>query len=396
MIRAGLSVLAVIASAHGAGLDDWSMGWDAQYRVRSISDTGLDFMTGDARHNISHRARLGVHLDAPGALELRVMIQDVRLWGEEAHTLNDTRADGLDMREAWVSDEWDALSLKLGRQAFLLDDQRIIGAVNWTQRGRVFDGAVLRYAPAALTVQAFGFRLAESDPRGGDGHIADADRAESDLIGVHLQAPIGDWLTASALAMHVLVEASARTTVGAHLAGKRGGVDYAASYYLQASEAIDASGSAQLIAARLGYTRAALAGLGARIWFDRLGGDGTPTGSFATPFATNHKFYGYMDRFIDTVNDPLALGLMDVGGGVSVTPAGHRIGIDAHVFRSVEPGPGGARHFGTELDARWAWKISPHQSLAVVYGLFLPGDLTEATAGDQLEHLAIVTLDTQR
>ena len=382
------------SAAQAALPDDWTLGVDGQYRVRGISDTGLDFADGDARHNISHRARMGARLTGPSGLELRLQLQDVRFWGEERHTLNDFSADGLDVHEASVSNRFgEATSLRVGRQSFALDDQRIMGAVDWTQRGRAFDGAVLKYARDALSIQGFGFRLAESHGRGGDGHIVDPDVAESDLVGLHVHAKIDARLQASGLVMHVFVDEEARTTAGVHLSGKASGLDYAASYYYQASEAGGESGTAQLIATRVGYTLDAPLSPGVVLWFDRLGGDGTPEGSFATPFATNHKFYGYMDRFIDTVGDPMGLGLMDVGGGLVATPAkGLKTAVDAHIFQSVEAGPDDAQAFGTEVDVLLKWTISKQQSLTGVYSVFLPGDLTE---GEVPEHFGSLTFNTQ-
>lgn len=389
--------LALASAAQAAVPADWTLKIDGQYRVRGISDTGLDYVDDASRHNISHRARLGAHLKGPGGLELRLQLQDVRFWGEERQTLNDFSADGLDLHQAWVSNQWgDYTTLRLGRQAFALDDQRIVGAVEWTQRGRVFDGAVLKYAAKTLIVQGFGFRLAESDGRGGDGHIADPDIPESDMVGLHAHAKFHKGFEASALVMHVLIEDNARTTAGVHLNGKAAGLDYAASYYFQASEVGGESGTSQLIATRVGYTLDAALSPGVRVWFDRLDSDGTPEGSFATRFATNHKFYGYMDRFIDTVGDPFGLGLVDVGGGLVATWAkGLKSSIDGHLFESVEDGPEGARTFGTEVDVLLKWQVNAKQSLVVVYGVFLPGDLTEATAGDVPEHLGFVTFNTQ-
>lgn len=391
----GLCLL--LGSAQAALPDDWTLSVDAQYRVRGMSDTGLDFVDDDARHNISHRARLGALLAGPSGLEFRLLLQDVRFWGEARNTLNDFSADGLDVREAWVANHWgDFTSLRLGRQNLSLDDQRIIGAVDWTQRGRAFDGAVLKYAAKTLSVQAFGFRLVESDARGGDGHITDPTVAESDMAGLHVHADFHEGLTASALLMHVFIDDFARSTAGVYLSGKAAGLDYSAAYYFQASEVAGEAGTSQLIATRVGYALDVAGSPGAHVWFDRLDSDGTPEGSFATPFATNHKFYGYMDRFIDTVGDPLGLGLVDAGGGLVATPTkGLKTGADAHLFQSVEDGPDGARAFGTEVDVHLKWSISKQQSLVAVYGVFLPGDLTEATAGEEPEHLGFVTFNTQ-
>jgi hypothetical protein len=377
--------------------DGWSLTIDGQYRTRSFWDTGLDFVDDDPRHNINHRARLGTRVEGPKGLTLRMVLQDVRLWGEETNTLNDFTANGFDVYEAWVqnalgADAW----LRVGRQAISLDDQRIIGAVGWVQRARSFDGLRLQAKFGAVTAQAFGFRLVESHARGGDGIILDPSVEESDLVGAHVHAKIDDALKVSALVSSVLLKDNTRTTAGVYATGKAAGAAYNGAFYYQASETNGESGSSMLMAVEASYTldvklKPALVGR-----FERLTGDGTPEGTFATPFATNHKFYGEMDFFLNTVAQTFNLGLQDVGGGLRLTPAPWmKVFIDVHAFSSVEPGADDASSFGIETDARLWFRLNDHQTLVTVYGLFQPGDLFEAAKGSEAEHFGYLTFDSR-
>ena len=382
-----------------------TLSFDGQYRLRAIADTGLDFVDGDGemvddgRQNISHRARLGATWKSDQGVVVRFLLQDVRLWGEEANTLNDFDANGLDVRAAWVAlPLGDVGKLTLGRQFFSLDDQRIVGAVGWTQRARAFDGGVLQLDFAPVTAKVFGFQLVEGDPRGGDGTIAEPGADEVELVGAHVHAKLGDALGISALGMTELTDGDGRTTLGAHLSGKAAGLHYAGSFYHQMAEVAGESGSSNLIAARLGYTLDAAWKPSVTAWFEQLSGDGTPEGTFATPYATNHKFYGEMDLFLNTVAHTGALGLTDIGGKLAAKPADRlTTSVAVHLLGSVEPGPDDESSFGTEIDVKAVIGLGRGVGLAVLYGIFLPGDLVEARLGEAgvAEHFGYLTLDAK-
>jgi hypothetical protein len=377
--------------------EDWSLRFDGQYRVRTFFDTGLDFVDDDPRHNVNHRARLGTLLKGRDGMQVRLVLQDVRLWGEETNTLNDFTANGFDVFEAWVQnplgkDAW----LRVGRQAISLDDQRIIGAVGWVQRARSFDGLRLQARFGKIKAQAFGYRLVESDARGGDGIILDPTVEESDLLGVHVHGAFADAFKVSVLGMHVFLKDNARTTAGVHITGKAADLRYTASAYFQAAEAGGESGSSTLLATEVQYTLPGSLKPGIVARFEQLGGDGTPQGTFATPFATNHKFYGEMDFFLNTVRDTANLGLRDIGGGLRLAPAPwFKAFADVHLFSAVEPGPNEETNMGIETDLRLWFGLTKNQSIVTVYGLFVPGELFKQTRGEEAEHFGYLTFDSK-
>ncbi|WP_128545507.1 alginate export family protein [Larkinella soli] len=82
-------------------------------------------------------------------------LQDVRVWGQDASTINrTTHADlnGLMIHEAWAeialtdtSYKAGELALKIGRQELVYDDVRLLGNLDWLQQGRRHDMALLKY-----------------------------------------------------------------------------------------------------------------------------------------------------------------------------------------------------------------------------------------------------------
>ncbi|WP_165784681.1 alginate export family protein [Solitalea longa] len=95
---------------------------------------------------ISQRARLNFNFtDKSSKLKLGASLQDVRTWGSAAQ-LNVNNPNSFDIHQFWGEILFtERFSLKVGRQELAYDNQRIIGAVDWTQQGRAFDAAVLKY-----------------------------------------------------------------------------------------------------------------------------------------------------------------------------------------------------------------------------------------------------------
>lgn len=97
-------------------------------------------------------------------LKFGLSIQDVRVWGQDISTINRTTSpenNGVMLHEAWgeisLTDTTlknKALSLKIGRQELVYDDQRLIGNLDWLQQARRHDAAVLKYETKAWMLHA--------------------------------------------------------------------------------------------------------------------------------------------------------------------------------------------------------------------------------------------------
>lgn len=102
----------------------------------------------------SQRTRLQFAYNAY-RLKLGVTAQDVRVWGQDVSTINRTTTgdlNGLMLHEAWAEIQLTdtvvknkTLSLKIGRQELVYDDQRLLGNLDWLQQGRRHDAALLKY-----------------------------------------------------------------------------------------------------------------------------------------------------------------------------------------------------------------------------------------------------------
>jgi hypothetical protein len=382
-----LSCLLLLASggtAHAADppsldvYDDVQLSFDGQYRPRFLFHTGQDFLgkASEKREFFTHRARLGATIDFREKVAVTVRIQDVRHWGEEADTLGDFSADGLDAHEAFlVTRPADWLSLKVGRQEIVFDNARLVGNVDWVQRGRSFDAVRADISSDRVTLSTFYSKLIEKDASPDTANPA-LPANDADFAGAHVEVAITD---AHKVAPSYLFRGDQETgnyrhTVGAYGAGKGSGFDYSLEAFFQTGHHADQNVKAFLGAVSGGYTYDAPTKPGVKLWGEVLTGDGTPEGTFDTLFATNHKFYGEMDVFLNIPVHTANLGLVDLGGRASVKP--HEklaLNVDLHHLRSVESDAQGESMFGNELDVKLVYKPIEHLDVRLLGAAFFPG-----------------------
>ncbi|HEY0655630.1 MAG TPA: alginate export family protein [Chryseosolibacter sp.] len=113
----------------------------------AIRDTVPAFFT-------SQRSRINLGFSSH-RLKLYTSIQDVRVWGQDASSINRNNATGSDgfmVHEAWAEisliDTGKVVknfTLKIGRQELVYDDVRLLGNLDWLQQARRHDAAVLKF-----------------------------------------------------------------------------------------------------------------------------------------------------------------------------------------------------------------------------------------------------------
>jgi Alginate export len=95
---------------------------------------------------ISQRSRLSFNYKME-KVSFGMSVQDVRVWGQDASTINNGDGAKLGVHEAYaetvLSDSL-GLSLKVGRQELVYDDVRLLGNLDWLQQGRRHDAALLK------------------------------------------------------------------------------------------------------------------------------------------------------------------------------------------------------------------------------------------------------------
>jgi hypothetical protein len=112
-----------------------------------VADTAAAFFT-------SQRTRVNFGY-AGHRFKVFAAIQDVRVWGQDASSVNRITTDpndGLMIHEAWAEvslvDTGKVIknfSFKIGRQELVYDDVRLLGNLDWLQQARRHDAALLKF-----------------------------------------------------------------------------------------------------------------------------------------------------------------------------------------------------------------------------------------------------------
>lgn len=118
-------------------------------------------------------------------------------------------------------------------------------------------------------------------------------------------------------------------------------------------------------------------------------------GAFHTLYATNHKYYGYMDVFLDPAARTRDAGLLDGMAAASLSLAQSlTLDVDAHGFWLQQELPAATeRLIGWELDVTLPVPLGPGQQLQLGYSAFRNGPAAPLLGlgdDDKVSHWAYV------
>ncbi len=323
----------------------------------------------------TQRTRLTANYSS-GSFSSRLSIQDVRTWSEETSTLKDYSADGMDMHEAWVHFGGNTFA-RVGRQEVALDGQRLIGAVNWTQQARAFDGVLLGHVnpDANYSIYLFGARLGE----GVDVYVAYPRKTFGNIA---LSIPL-IYLTNDGIAGHG--DVLGQFTGGFHASAK-GDLSWRLEGYFQQTSVGDADPTtAMMVGARVGMKVSSM--LSPVLWVDYLSGADAENNkhTFSTIAATNHKFYGFADHFLNVGVHTKGGGLIDIALKNTGSIAGGKLHIALHHFMLA--GPDSQEFEGTigqEIDVIYTRKIADGLKIQAGVTVFMDGgDFVYANQADK-------------
>ena len=300
----------------------------------------------------SMRVRLGLEAVIDANLTVFAQLQDVRLWGEETHPLFDYRADNLDLHQGYIryrGEKLDWLTTTIGRMEATFGGERLVGPVGWTQQGQSFDGVRADVAHGLGHLSVIAYRIGEE--------TAVSVVADRELYGTYATLQdIGPGML-DVYWLYDRIEGAVKTDQ--HSLGTRyvfsvaGDIEGRVEGTFQTGTRGAVDVSAYMLGARLG--KSLLDGrAGVTLWYDYLSGDdaaSAETGVFQTLFATNHKFYGLADVFLDLPAHTSGSGLQDMAVKLSwrLTDA-IGLGADVHSFRAAKRRALSGSHFGEEID----------------------------------------------
>ncbi|NGO37999.1 alginate export family protein [Limisphaera ngatamarikiensis] len=276
-----------------------------------------------------------------------------------------------EINQAWISWSWaHQLTLKIGRQRIVFDNQRFIGDVAWRQNMQTYDAATLSWHPATELALDYAYVWDVRRVFGNVSGLPPANRNfDSDSHLVHLSWAPHPAARITAYAWLLNLENAAGpnascATYGLAWSGTQpikenlhldyrlegawqtdygdSSLDYSAPYYLLE------------LAARYGRWTAGAA-------WETLGSDnGAPV---RTPLATLHAWNGWADVFLNT---PTA-GLRDLQAFVQVTLAADTpLRVVYHKFNAEDSGA----DFGREIDILISKRVGRYWTFLAKYAWY--------------------------
>ncbi|MCH7563639.1 MAG: alginate export family protein [Gemmatimonadetes bacterium] len=346
------SLLGLLLAALPPGMGGQEVSLSGQIRPRLETRTAP---VGPSYELTTMRLRIRVEAHPEPPVRIVAEFQDVRTWGEERSTLADFSADNLDLHQGFfevtLSERWSA---RIGRQEIAFGGERLIGAVGWAQQGRSFDAVRTTLRIPDLTIDVFRAQLSEEAVDGGE---------DSALLGVYAVASRGSHnLDTFGFLLQSRPADTRQWTTGLRAHGRLGALAYRVEGAAQVGRRSGERARGWMFGMRLGHALPQPFG-DLSLWYDHLSGDAAPDDgtvrTFETLFATNHKFYGFADLFLNIPRDTGGRGLRDLALKWRFDgPAGMSIGADLHAFRLAEGSGLETGRLAEELDITLAHGIN--------------------------------------
>ncbi|MEK8024313.1 MAG: alginate export family protein [Candidatus Hydrogenedentota bacterium] len=128
-----------------------TIGGEIRPRFEYSSNFGGDRAAREENEMVFMRTRANVDIDVSDQVFARIEIQDFRRWGDPlSNASGTTDAADLVLREGYLelTDLWSGrISTKLGRQAIVRGEERLLGDLDWHRIGRTHDAAVVSLRP---------------------------------------------------------------------------------------------------------------------------------------------------------------------------------------------------------------------------------------------------------
>ncbi len=372
-----------------------------ELRIRPETHHNKTDMLGGAEDDdlfYLQRLRIGAVLKPLKNVRAVAVVQDSRMWGEEASTTSNEK--NLDLHEGYVEVRDilpPGLGFQAGRMELAYGAERQVGPLGWSNVGRAFDGARLFYKrPKLIQVDAFATIVKDQGRTGG---------ANTDFFGLYARSDYFSFLDLEAYGFFLYNDLPPAVekigTIGARVVARP-----VAGLTVEAEAAVQFGRSRQAGQARLGtndhlataYFAEALYQVPVTtsptvgLFFYSASGDADPTDgrnvAYRVLFPTGHAMLGYMDLFQWTGN-------VDAGPTIRVVPLPEvSLRLDYHLFflssnggilantlggTAVFPANQG-RFLGQELDFVARWRALAPLTIEVGYSFFKPGKVTGKAA----------------
>ncbi|RMF58421.1 MAG: hypothetical protein D6743_17695, partial [Calditrichaeota bacterium] len=287
------------------------------------------------------------------------------------------------------------ISLRAGRQELVYGNERMIGAVGFSNVGRSFDGFKLSFGRKNRLDLFYTIINESNQPVAGPATpatVAGRDDNDNRFFGAYYEYRQKPQYKLDVYGLYELdlrqtvpgEDDLRRVTLGTYSKGKLSTlVDFESELALQFGKRRGQDVLAFMLTGSVGYTFQTGRKPAVRLGYDFLSGmdaGDTDYKAFATPFPTNHKFYGLMDYFINIPLNTGGQGLQDFMVKAKV-PVADKWVLNAH-YHNFRAAKGPEKDFGNELDLLLKYKYNRVASFEFVLAFFAPGDLMKQKFGN--------------
>lgn len=355
----------------------------------------------------SQRTRINFNY-SNSRVKMGVSVQDVFLWGSQPQLF--TSSNTLSFHQAWGQYYLTPnLSLKLGRQELVYDDERIFGNSNWDQQGRSHDVALLRYEGMLRIDIGAAFNQNVKHLNGSYYNLNNYKMMQF----IWLNTDITDNMNLSLLFLnngyqhnYSLFENNEEQrqtkdifnqTMGGRLVLTPGDFNvHASGYYTMGKDMTDRDLSAYYVGLGVDYSLSSDWELG--LGWEHMSGtdqkemienpDGYKNKSFNPFYGSSHKFNGFMDYFNTNDNWSNSVGLNDLFASVQFSRRNFEFNLTGHAFltaasvikdgnvnETMEP------YLGTEIDMTLSYKLSRTSNVVLGYSQMIGSETLEALKG---------------
>ncbi|SDC70030.1 Alginate export [Williamwhitmania taraxaci] len=335
------------------------------------------------------------------SFQVQLSFQDARIWGQYA---NSTDVNAVSVHESWfrywVNPSW---SFKVGRQEISYDDQRIVGAPDWSIAGKSYDAALCMFEQPISGISAsIGGGINRSSD---DVFLTDYTKDYFRFFTVgYLKKSIGSSSSASLLSFvegnqkkGVATIIYPRHTFGSNMIMTQGAYSSDLSLYIQHGQH---ESGAKVVAGAVALKGTYKTGSVGSLYIGGAYYTGTSkaelqkgkSNSFIRPYGTAHSLHGYMDYYtkLREIKDG---GLVDIYVGYKCKFAPKwEAQFDYHYFSLAESGfsdaiaPEGyqrvtSKELGSEVDVMLSYQLAKSFLMQGGYSLMLQSSTAEKLFG---------------
>jgi len=371
-----IAVAALMLASEVAWAADVS--FSGQFRPR-FQSAGDNTSTTNQTNEFDTRVRLNAKANVNANTEVFIQMQSIGVWGN-AGSSSGSRAsagasdavDDVGLHQAFVTLKnfmGKEVNAKIGRQEVVLDGHRLFGHTGWTTGAQTNDAIRLDHAAGNHALNYIYIAAIENET------LSTNTEANSDIhvfrastqgimggdLSAYFVAAIDNATTAN------MDDENTWYTIGARQKGKVAGLDYRVEFYHQfgdgaatatsagfsnaydnvtgstATNSSEIDRDAQMFGIRVGKTfKNASMSPTITLWYDSLSGTDdddaldSNMGTFNTLQDTGHKFYGFMDNYLNAAGSGTGyLGLQDIAVKTKFKVSDvNTLKVDVHHFRT--------------------------------------------------------------